>query len=173
MTALAFFPILKMTFGDVDWAEIIYTVVGSFVGLFVALGADKIGEFFSERSRLSTIRNAIKGELIGIRNDLNSINELDDQNSNYLKNTLEAECIVWDSVKSSDIFIELIHAHNDEYGRLITIYNKLAYLNRYEDKYDAMEINNSPLNRSAIIKNIRLLRCQIVDNINEYLERFD
>ena len=159
--------------GDFYWVEIIYAVVGSFAGLLFALASDKVFDMWQESRRLKTIRNSIKGELIGIKNDLQMIIELDDENSNYLKNTLEAECIVWDSVKSSDVFIELIHQHNEEYGRLITIYNKLAYLNRYEDKYDAMEISNSQHNRSAVIKNIRLLRHQIVANIDDYLAHSD
>ncbi|MBR2651042.1 MAG: hypothetical protein IKD45_05220 [Clostridia bacterium] len=159
--------------GDFYWVEIIYAVVGSFAGLLFALASDKLFDTWQERRRLKTIRNSIKGELMGILADLEQIIEEDNHDLNYLNRMLEAECIVWDSVKNSDIFIELIHQHNDEYARLIAIYNGLAYLNRYEEKYDTMEISNSQRNRSAVIRNIRELRGDIVKNIKEYLENSD
>jgi hypothetical protein len=80
---------------------------------------------------------------------------------------------VWDSVKSSDIFIELIHKHNEEYSKLITIYNQLVYLNKYEDKYDNIVMHNSAADRESVIASIRRLRVAILKNIKEYLDCYD
>ena len=98
--------------GDFYWVEIIYAVVGSFAGLLFALASDKLFDTWQERRRLKTIRNSIKGELMGILADLEQIIEEDNHDLNYLNRMLEAECIVWDSVKNSDIFIELIDFEN-------------------------------------------------------------
>ena len=80
---------------------------------------------------------------------------------------------MWDSVKSSDIFIELIHKHNEEYSRLITIYNQLAYLNKYEDKYDNIVLHNSATDRESVLGDIRRLRTDILKHIDEYIKSYD
>ena len=160
-----------MAFGDFFWVEMIYSAFGSFVGFFIALFADSRMDKKNEEKRLLAIRKSIKSELLGIKESLIRIIEEDNSYGNpvgILNNTLEAECIVWDSVKNSDTFIELICEKSEEYSILITIYNNLGYLNRYEDKYDMMLINNSHYDREAIVSDIRNLRSTIVKNIEEY-----
>lgn len=164
-----------MAFGDFFWVEMIYSAFGSFVGFFIALIADSRVDHASEKRRLTAIRKSIKAELAGIKESLLQIVKLDNDMGNpvgILNNTLEAEFIVWDSVKSSDTFIELIYKREKEYSKLITIYNNLTYLNRYEDKYDMMLINNSTYDRTAIVDDIRTLRNVIIKNIEEYEKIF-
>ena len=164
-----------IAFGDFFWVEMIYSAFGSFVGFFIALFADSQMDRKNEKKRLLAIRKSIKAELLGIKENLIQIIDADNASGNpigILNNTLEVECIVWDSVKNSDTFIELICEKEQEYSILITIYNNLGYLNRYEDKYDMMLINDSGYDRAAIVHDIRTLRGEIIRNIEEYEKAF-
>jgi len=164
-----------MSFGNFEWVEMIYSAFGSFVGFFIALLADWRVHRLDDKKRLTSIRKAIKSELLGIRENLVQIVEYDNKCGNpigILNNTLEVECIAWDSVKSSDTFIELIYEKENEYAMLINIYNNLGYLNRYEDKYDMMLINDSGYDRAAIVNDIRTLRNDIIQAIDEYEKGF-
>ena len=163
------------SFGNFEIVEMIYSAFGSFVGLFLALLTDSLIDKSREKKRLLAIRKSIRSELLGIKESLVAIIEKDNSYGNpvgILNNMLEAECIVWDSVKSSATFIELIYERSDEYSILISIYNNLGYLNRYEDKYDMMLINNSHYDREAIVNDIRNLRSSIVMKIEEYESGF-
>lgn len=167
--------LFSTTMGDFEWVEIIYSAIGSLLGFLLPIVAGWFFGRWQETRRLETIRKSIKAELAHIMNSLCEIVKDDNDRGKppYISRTLEAECIVWDSVKSSDIFIELIHKHNKEYSKLITIYNQLVYLNKYEDKYDNIVIHNSATDRESVIESIRRLRVAILKNINEYLEDYN
>ncbi len=161
-----------MAMGDFEWVEIIYSFSGSLVGFLLPIIGGAIWGKVAEKRRLTTIRRAIKCELDDILVNLRRINSIDNPSSEQLAATFEMECIVWDSVKSSDIFIELIHKHNDEYLTLIKIYNRLVYLNKYEDKYDEIMIHNSNYLRRDIINNVRQVRGEIIDLIERYSKKY-
>ncbi|MBQ2732871.1 MAG: hypothetical protein IJF74_01820 [Clostridia bacterium] len=163
--------LLSMSWGDFQWVEIIYSFSGSLFGFLLPILASAMYGKVSENRRLSTIRRALKGELQDVRQNLTEIVKVD-TDPNVICATFETECIVWDSVKNSDIFIELIHNHNDEYLTLIKIYNRLVYLNKYEDKYDDIMIHNSSYLRSDIVKNIRSVRFEILGLIKEYMDKY-
>jgi hypothetical protein len=163
---------LTMVMGEFQWVEIIYSFFGSLAGFLLPILAGAVWGKVAEKRRLATIRRAIKCELDDILANLINIAKEDDPTSEYLAATFEMECIVWDSVKSSDIFIELIHKHNDEYLTLIKIYNHLVYLNKYEDKYDEIMIHNSNYLKVDIVNNVRDVRSDIINLIKEYNKKY-
>ena len=163
---------LTMVMGEFQWVEIIYSFFGSLAGFLLPIIAGAIWGKVAEKRRLATIRRAIKCELDDILCNLNGIVAVDSGDTDQLAATFEMECIVWDSVKNSDIFIELIHEHNDEYLTLIKIYNRLVYLNRYEDKYDEIMIHNSNYLRHDIVRKIRQVRIDIIDLIKKYNKKY-
>jgi hypothetical protein len=167
--------LFSASMGDFEWVEILYSLAGTLVGFLLPIVAGWFIGRSQEARRLETIRKTIKSELTDIMKSLCDIHkdDLDRGQPPYISQTLEAECIVWDSVKSSDIFIELIHKHNEEYSKLITIYNQLVYLNKYEDKYDNIVMHNSAADRESVIASIRRLRVAILKNIKEYLDCYD
>lgn len=119
-----------MSFGEFQWVEIIYGMIGSFVGIVIPLWIDK--------SRARKQEKEARQKLIASLNrELDSVKEMIEEyeKPEHAYDTFSFTTFVWDSVISAGMLTDMLSDKAIEGTLLMEIYSDLALLKEYHDEF--------------------------------------
>ena len=120
----------NISFGEFQWVEIVYAMVGSFVGIFIPLWIDK--------SRARKQEKEARQKLIASLNrELDSVKEMIEEyeNPEHEYDTFSFTTFVWDSVISAGMLTDMLSDKAIEGTLLMEIYSDLSLLREYHEEF--------------------------------------
>lgn len=113
-----------MSFGEFQWVEIVYGLIGSFVGLFLALFADGLIKKQEEMKKITTLIETIIQECKSVECQIKESWDKDMLFSTF----------IWDSITSTDFFPVLLHEEQETCRILIQVYSNLNALRELQNR---------------------------------------
>ena len=121
---------LIIYFGDFQWVEVIYAMVGSFVGIFIPLWIDKNRAKRQEKEARGKLLASLDRELESVKALIEEYNSPKHQYDIFSFSTF-----VWDSIISAGMLTDML-ADSDIKGELIVeIYSELSMLKELHDEF--------------------------------------
>lgn len=150
----------NIPFGEFQWVELFYALLGSFIGIFVPLWLDKIRTRKQEKEARQRLIASLDPELEAIKKSI----------EDYRSEELEYEIFpfstfVWDSVVSSGLLPDMYSDKNIQCDLLMQIYADLAALKEMNGEFSSSD-NKDFL--KALYKEIVNCREIIYEKIVQY-----
>lgn len=119
----------SISFGEFQWTEIIYAMLGSFIGIFLPLWIDKLRASKQEKE-------ARKKLLSGLSSELSSVKaQIEEYNTEGQYNIFSFSTFVWDSVVSAGMLTDIL-TDTDMHGDLLMeIYAELFLLRELHNDF--------------------------------------
>ena len=120
----------NITFGEFQWVEIIYGMIGSFVGIFIPLWIDK------NRARKQD-KEARQKLIASLNRELDSVKEMIEeyQKPEHEYDTFSFTTFVWDSVISAGMLTDMLSDKAIQGTLLMEIYSDLSLLREYHEEF--------------------------------------
>lgn len=131
-----------------DWWEILYTFVGSFLGFGFAILAEEFFEHQKDRNDRKKLKHNLFDELGGIAVVL----------SDHIEESVPIifDTPVWNSVIATGILLALLEYDENLYDQIMMIYNRLYILQIAEREYSK---------NFSLIKQLRYEIIEDIDNL--------
>ena len=120
----------SISFGEFQWTEIIYAMIGSFVGIFIPLWIDKSRARRQEKDARNKILTSLHRELDSVKMLIEEYNAPDHEYDIFSFSTF-----VWDSIISSGMLTDILADKNIQGTLLMEIYADLSLLRELHDEF--------------------------------------
>lgn len=150
----------NIPFGEFQWVELFYALLGSFIGIFVPLWLDKIRTRKQEKEARQRLIASIDSELEEIKKSIEVYRSKDLEYDIFSFSTF-----VWDSVISSGLLPDMYSDKNIQCELLMQIYADLAALKEMNEEFCRSDKKDFLINLNG---NIHLLREMIHEKIVQY-----
>lgn len=150
----------SISFGDFQWVEIIYGIIGSFIGIFVPLFIEKISARKQEKEARNKLLSSLNRELDSVKA---LIEEYRDPSHQY--DIFSFSTFVWQSIISAGMLPDMLADKNIQAELLIEIYSDLALLQELHDEF--CQCNNQE-DLPMIYDSILQERNEVYDKITRY-----
>lgn len=120
----------NISFGDFQWVEIVYAIIGSFIGIFVPL--------FIERSHARKQEKDGRNKLLSSLNrELDSVRQLIEEyrKPEYQYDIFSFSTFVWQSIIAAGMLPDMLADKKIQGELLIEIYSDLALLQELHDEF--------------------------------------
>ena len=147
---------LSISMGDFYWVEIIYAMVGSFVGIFIPLWIDK------SRARKQE-KDARKKLLASLHKELDSVEKLieDYRRPEHQYDIFSFSTFVWESIISAGMLPDMLADEDIQCTLLMEIYSDLSLLEELHDEFC----------QCAQEEDLRMIYSSIVNKRNEVYDK--
>ncbi len=120
----------NFSFGEFQWVEIVYAMVGSFVGIFIPLWIDKSRSRKQEKDARMKLIASLNRELDSVKE---LITEFERPNRQY--EIFSFTTFVWDSIISSGMLTDMLADKAIDGTLLMEIYSDLSLLREYHEEF--------------------------------------
>lgn len=120
----------NIPFGEFQWVELFYALIGSFVGIFVPLWLDKIRTRKQKKEAGRRIVSSLDPELEAIKKSIE-----DYRSENRIYEIFSFSTFVWDSIISSGLLTDIYSDKNIQCDLLMQIYSNLATLKEMNEEF--------------------------------------
>ena len=158
----------NISFGEFQWTEIIYAMVGSFVGIFIPLWIDKRKSRKQEREAHKKIIASLNSELDSVREQI-----LEYSAPEYQYDIFSFTTFVWDSIVSAGMLTDILSDDDMQGTLLMEIYAELSLLKELNEDFCHYNIQTDPETIELIYQNIKALRESIYNKIVAFQETND
>ena len=150
----------SMELGTFDWIEVVYAVIGSFIGIFVPLWIDKARERRQERDERMKLVSSLNQELLAIDELIKRYSAPD-----FRYHIFSFSTFVWESVVAAGLLPQMLSDSRVHCDKLIEIYADLSLLRDLHDEFCRTEDRETLV---AIYENITGIRTRVSQAIDAY-----
>jgi len=120
----------NLSFGDFQWVEIVYAVIGSFIGIFIPL-------FIERRTARKQEKDGRNKLLSSLNRELDSVKQLieDYRNPEHQYDIFSFSTFVWQSIIAAGMLPNMLADKKIQGELLIEIYSNLALLQELHDEF--------------------------------------
>ncbi len=120
----------NISFGDFYWVELLYAMIGSFVGIFVPLWIEKSKNHKQQKEARRRLVASITPELELIKSQIEEFGKDEHKYEIFSFSTF-----AWDSVISSGSLLDMYSDEDIQCGLLMEIYSSLSALKELHDDF--------------------------------------
>ena len=150
----------SISFGDFQFVEIVYAIIGTFIGIFIPLFIDKTRARKQEKDARNKLLSSLNRELDSVRL---LIEEYRDPSHQY--DIFSFSTFVWQSIISAGMLPDMLADKNIQAELLLEIYSDLALLQELHDEF--CQCNNQE-DLPMIYDSILQERNEVYDKITQY-----
>ena len=152
--------IKNIPFGEFQWTEIIYTVGGSFIGIFIPMWIDKHNARRQEKDARKKLLASLNRELDSVKQLIDEYNAPDHQYDIFSFSTF-----VWESIISAGMLPDMLADKDIQCELLMEIYSDLSLLEELHDEFCQCAQEDD---LRMIYGSIMQKRNEIYEKINRY-----
>lgn len=150
----------SISFGDFQWVEIVYAIIGSFIGIFVPLFIDKCNARKQEKEGRNKLLSSLNRELDSVRQMIGEYRKPEHQYDIFSFSTF-----VWQSIIAAGMLPDMMADKKIQGELLIEIYSDLALLQELHDEFCQCACKEDlPMIYDSIVKE----RDEIYEKITRY-----
>ena len=120
----------SISFGEFQWVEIIYGIIGSFIGIFVPLFIEKLSARKQEKDGRNKLLSSLNRELASVKQLIDDYRKPEHQYDIFSFSTF-----VWQSIIAAGMLPDILADRNIQGELLIEIYSDLALLQELHDEF--------------------------------------
>lgn len=122
----------SVSFGDFQWVEIVYAVVGSFIGIFVPLFIEKSSARKQEKEGRNKLLSSLNRELDSVKQLIEEYRKPDPE---YQYAIFSFSTFVWQSIIAAGMLPDMLADKKIQGELLIEIYSDLSLLQELHDEF--------------------------------------
>lgn len=150
--------IRNISFGEFQWTEIIYTIGGSFIGIFIPMWIEKSRARRQEKDARKKLLSSLNRELDSVKRLIEDYGKPEHQYDIFSFSTF-----VWESIISAGMLPDMLADKDIQCELLMEIYSDLALLQELHDGFC----------QCAHEEDLRMIYDSIMQKRNEIHEKID